>query len=301
MNSNNTMKKKRSVIYKRIVEVLKKETLNVLQISEKTSINWQTVKNTLDTLESINLVKKEDKGNKIYYSLRNPETNTKTLLGLPTKKEKLTKQIAKRIIELWEKNTKEQIKKTFLQKILVKTIKTENLEIPYGWYLFGQCTVLQIDPNQINEMSIKDHDNVINIIIKEYKEMPNTTELLLKHYREENNAFYLDKLKITEILSKPFTEDSLRLLDQNLKDMVFTFNGKKDVIELLETYYSLTVGILKLDDREELRVLLSESFLALWDLLALDNLYTSLKEYYSEEILEYYYNQRKNYISFNIR
>ncbi|MFC1728215.1 winged helix-turn-helix domain-containing protein [Nanoarchaeota archaeon] len=280
-------------IYSQIFDILKQGKYNILQISKKTNINWQTVKNTLYTLENMGIVKKEDKKNKIYYSLKNPELNTNTLLGLPIKQEKETKQIAKRIIELWKEQTGENINKTFLQKILVKTIKKENLKIPYGWYLFGQCTVLKLDPNQIEEDSIKTYDETINATIKEYKDLPNTAELRSKHYKEENNVLYLDRLRIIEILSKPFDDESIRLLNQNLKDLVFTFHGEEDVIDLLETYYSLAVRIFKLENKEELRTLLSESFSALWDLLALDSLYYSLKDYYSEEILEYYYNQRK--------
>ena len=150
----NNMEKKRSdrsFIYSQIVDVLKQGKLNVRQISEKTNINWQTVKNALDTLESIKLVKKEDQGNQIIYSIQQQlDLPKNTLLNLPIKEEKLTKQIAKRISELWKKQTNENIKKTFLQKILIKLIKEQKLKIPYGWYLFGQCTVLQFDPSNSN-------------------------------------------------------------------------------------------------------------------------------------------------------
>lgn len=215
------------------------------------------------------------------------KTSNNSLLSLPVKEEKLTKQIAKRISELWKKETKEEIKKTFLQKILVKTIKKENLKIPYGWYLFGQCTVLQIDNPDIEP--IKDYDKTITNTIKEYKEIQTTNQLLLKHYREENNILYLDKLKITETLNRPFNKDSIDRLDSNLKDMVFTFKGSKDVCNYLDIYYALSVQLFK----EEFRQLLSESFTSLWELLAADNLYNSLKEFYPEEILDYCYKQRK--------
>lgn len=66
-------KKKRSeraVIYNQIVEVLKQGKLNVLQVSERTRINWQTVKNALETLEAIGMVKKEIRETKQIISLK---------------------------------------------------------------------------------------------------------------------------------------------------------------------------------------------------------------------------------------
>ena len=48
-------------IYNDIVETLKTGSYNILQISEKTEINWETVKNALITLESLKLISKETK------------------------------------------------------------------------------------------------------------------------------------------------------------------------------------------------------------------------------------------------
>ena len=128
------------------------------------------------------------------------ELNKNTLLGLPiSKKQKeTTLSLAKRIVEIWNEKTSKPLRKTFLHKMLIKLVKKEQIKnVPYGWYLFGQCAVLQFETQELTGIqSEKRYDKQINEIIKEYSNIPNTHELLEQHYIEEGNDLYLTRLKI---------------------------------------------------------------------------------------------------------
>jgi predicted transcriptional regulator len=116
---------KKEEILSKILKTLSTGSYNILQISKETGINWETVKNAVQTLEKINLVSKKD--NK-YFVNKVLDFTENTLLGLPISKEQknATLGLAKRIIEKWNKKTSKPIKKTFLQKMLIKVINTSH-------------------------------------------------------------------------------------------------------------------------------------------------------------------------------
>jgi len=289
-------------IYNDIVETLKTGSYNILQISEKTGINWETVKNALITLEGLKLVSKETKNNRTYYFMDESkliEFNKNTLLGLPVSKEQkqTTLSLAKRIAEIWNKKTSKPLRKTFLHKMLIKLVKKEQIKnVPYGWYLFGQCAVLQFETQELTEIqSVKKYDKQINEIVKEYSNIPNTNELLEQHYIEEGNDLYLTRLKISNILINTFNEDSLKSLKANLKNFLLSFKkteDNEDLLEYINGFYSIVIRLTKelsIEELEGMRPQINDSFRHIWEIMGTYELYNSLDDFYDKKILKKHY------------
>lgn len=290
--------KQRSQTYQSIVALLKKGSFTTLQIATELKINWETAKNALDTLSKINVVSSEERNGKTYYTIAQCfPLRDDTLLGLPISDEQknLTSVLLKSIENVWKNLLPNRpLNKTFRQKILVKLIKTANIkDVPYGWYLFGQCAILH-NPDLSNTKATKEYDPIIKSIINEYKDL-STTELLLYHYREENNEAYMNRIKISDILLNKFTEESLASLKRNLMQFIFSFGeADEDVNSALNAFHSVCtrlINSMNLKEMEDIRPTLSEAFNVLWEIMATYNLYTSLcnKSWYENTVLERHY------------
>lgn len=265
-------------IYSEIIKALKTPK-NTLQIAKTTNNNWITIKNALEVLEKISVVRK---CNNNYILSNPPEYNENALLGLPLRKsqEKTTSSVANRIKQIWKITNKQEIKKTFLQKILTKIIQNNNLGIPYGWYLFGLCTIQQSFDNKIP--ATKKYDKQIREIVKEFSTLSSSTELIKHHYLQEANELYLTKHKISEILSIPFTQDSINILKINCNNLLFNFKKTEDNEDLLEHIYgfvSILVRLIKsfsIHDLEDIRTEINEAFISVWELIGTSELFETL-------------------------
>jgi predicted transcriptional regulator len=287
---------KKEEILSKILKTLSTGSYNILQISKETGINWETVKNAVQTLEKINLVSKKD--NK-YFVNKVLDFNENTLLGLPISKEQknATLGLAKRIIDKWNKKTSKPIKKTFLQKMLIKVIKQANIQnIPYGWYLFGECAVLRLEPDSIAADS--KYDKYIKPVIEEYFQIPNTQELLKKHYIEEGNDLYLLRLKISNLLMNQFNTESITSLKINMNNFLFSFkktDDNNDLLEYVTGFVSIVMQLIKhlsIDELEEIRSEINNTFVAIWEIVGTYNLYESLVKFYDKQVLKKYYDIR---------
>lgn len=294
---------KRSEIYKKVVDELRRNPSTILQVSKSIDINWETVKYAIETLVKIKLVTSYEENGKTYYTLNEAEflqLQTDTLLGLPITdvQRKATLSLAKRINEKWVKIYPERLlNKTFLQKILVKLVQKYQIKnVPFGWYLFGQCAVLySIDTKEVSANS--QYDKEIEGVIIEHQNIPNTKDLLQRHYLEEGNELYLTRFKISELLSYRFTSESLDLLKRNLKQFVFSFlksEDNKKIIELVNGFFSLCSRLINSynkNELEDLRNMIYDAFSNLWELMATYNLYESLKKggWYEEAVIRRYY------------
>lgn len=293
--------KPRSQIYTDVVKFLKTGSYTILQIAEHTNINWETAKNAVETLLAIKLISPEEKNGKTYYFVNESNLlslNENTLLGIPISEpqRKLTLQLKKRIQERW-KDRRAQLK-TFQNKILVKVIKDAKIkDIPYGWYLFGECVVLH---EELTEKSITKYDKEIDAAIKYYEDCQTTAELMRKTYRDEQNATYLARLTITNILMERFTENSIHDLRRELKNLLFSIKVNeetKPLLEYIDGFVSMTLRITtKLGplQAEEIRPIILEAFNAVWEIIATYNLYTSLESngFYSKPEIKKYYDLR---------
>ncbi|RJQ21872.1 hypothetical protein C4580_01770 [Candidatus Woesearchaeota archaeon] len=306
-----TTRKKRADIFKDIVDSLRNGSQTILQISKATDINWETVKNCLETLKTLSIIQEEEKNGKTFYFVDESkliQTEENTLLGLPLTEDRknATYGLFKRIIERWEKiRPDRKINKTFLHKILVKVVKNndKDLKFPHGWYLFGECAVLQCDPMDCKEQPYQigtEYDAKIDVVVTEYSQLSSTHELMQRQYTDEGNELYTLRLKISDKLLNKFTETSVHELKRSLKDFVFSFKKNEENEELLEylngflSIVTRLINGLKLGELDDIRPVINETFMSIWELLATYNLYKSLVErgYYEKATIRKYYTLR---------
>ncbi len=294
---------KRSDIYNNVVQELRKTPSTILQVSKAVNTNWETVKYAIETLEKIKLVTSYEENGKTYYTLNEAEflqLQNDTLLGLPITDDqrKATLSLAKRIQEKWKKLYPErQLNKTFMQKILVKLVQRYNIpNIPYGWYLFGQCAVLYFIDTELIPANTK-YDTEIEEVLKEHKDIPTTKDLLQRHYLEEGNELYLTRFKINELLSYKLDKENVDLLKRNLKQFIFSFLKNENNVRIIEEvngFYSLCLRLINShneNELEDIRNMIYDAFSNLWELMATYNLYESLKRggWYEDSVLRRYY------------
>ena len=293
--------KPRSEIYDNVVQLLKTGQHTILQIADKTGVTWETAKNAVETLKTINLITSLEQNGKTYYQVDEAhflQRREDTLLGLPltAEQEKATKALFTRIKLRWETLTGRPISKTFLQKILVRVVDDNKIpDVPYGWYLFGECAVLFTAEN--DGTLIKQFDNQIDAVVKEYATISNTNELLQTYYTKKGNELYLLRLRISNLLLEPFRQESLERLKKTLRDFLFAFprtEENTEIVENLNAYASMAFRLINQrneKEMEDIRSLLNDTFSSLWESIATYNLYHSLKDkgwYDTPTLLRYY-------------
>ena len=295
---------KRSDIYHRIVQELRKGPSTILQVAKATDINWETVKYAIETLEKIKIIRSYQENGKAYYVVDEShflDLRKDTLLGLPLDKnqEKATTELFNRIKQRWQELTGRPVSKTFLQKILVRLVEENNISnVPYGWYLFGECAVLFNSDDDV--APIKKYDTQIDEIVNDYAVFENTNELLQSYYTKKRNELYLLRLKISNILLEPFTVSSLSTLKKNVRDFLLTFpitGDNKEIVENLNAFASMIFRLINNKNEkevEDLRSLLNDTFSSLWESMATYNLYQSLQDkgWYDLATLQRYYKLR---------
>jgi hypothetical protein len=282
---------KRNEIYHNVISILEQGAHNRFQIKAQIEnkfhikISWEAVNSALDTLESIDYVKKEIKSGRDTYSLNQTiKTNEKTILGLPIteQQEALCCGLANRFKEL-DRN----INNTFLQKMLVNVIEKKDLDIPYGWYLFGPCCVLKLTPECLCKYpSTTDYDEEIKETLAEFSKYPNTDSLMEAIYTKNNNTLYINKLSIYKLLSVPLKDKtSLSLLNFAIKQLLWSIPQEKDseaIIKYTEIFYSLFSRLAKLseDKFEDARMDIFACFKSLWELIGTYQMYKTTKQFY---------------------
>lgn len=302
----------RSNLYKDILNCLKKGEFSISEISKDTGMNWETAERNLNVLKEIGLVEEKKEENRRVFFIKDKtplEEEKDTLLGLPLTKQQRenTFSLFKVIRDEWVKQTDRPLNKTFMQKIAVKVIKEANItSIPYGWYLFGQMTLVQCNPlselpAEVNGFGYNYQDNVKKVV-SEYLEYPNTNALMNAQYSEEHNALYLAKLGFVNAISNPITDKDVVMLKRKLLDIRFSLikDGENEqIVELVDAFISIVgflLGNLKPNELEEIKPNVMESFRSLWNCIATYDLYKDVvdKEFYEKGLAYKYYLLRIN-------
>lgn len=274
-------------IYSKVASCIReKGPINTNQISDETDINWETVKTTVESLEKAGFVILEGK----QYSIQNEcNFNSNTILGLPLNQEQenLFIGIANRIQELSPK----RLNRTFLQKAVVRVIEKANIDtLPFGWYLFGKCTILQFQ-NLNSSNQTKKYDAEIKETIDEINKFSNTDELMQEQYK--NNSLYMSRLIMDQMCKQKFTKENLKVVEFQIKNIIFNFKlteENKELFEYIEGFYSLFVRLLKLDidEIESLRMDIFSAFRVIWELIGTYLFYENTKKFYRINTTPYY-------------
>ncbi len=293
----------KDVLYKKILSCLKQDELSISDISTREEINWETTRRNLEILKGLGIIAEKEADGKRIFFIKDPsfiEGNPDTLLGLSLTEEQreTANSLFNKIKRTWYKHSTKPLKKTFLQKIAVKLIKDNDIKnIPYGWYLFGMMSVLQCDPSleiEVKNDYLKDkYDAQIDKTVIEYQKFDTTKDLLIFQYQAEQNDLYLTRLKLCSDFLSPIAESDLPMIKKRLVDFALCLKKSEDnikVIELANAFISITIQLinkLNINELEDIRPNIINTFEALWECIATYNLYHSLLEnkFYTKEEL----------------
>ncbi|MFP4645759.1 MAG: hypothetical protein ACLFNB_03880 [Candidatus Woesearchaeota archaeon] len=272
---------RRGEIYNLIVGVLKTENLNIQQISQRTGIRWETVRNAVESLEEAGFLKRDGREFKLDGEFQ--FFDEETILGVPIdenqKKEYF--RIAKRIREFKDYN------KTFLQKAVINVIKKENLDLPYGWYLFGECTPVKLGDETLQGYgSTRKYDKAIRETINEFGHYNNTVDLMEDHYQDK--PVYAARLHIDQIFKGELTRNSMKQIELLVKQMLFKVN--EPASEYLDAFLSNVAMLKRLDDEEleSIKLDIFSTFRIIWELIGTQQ----FKESSGIDNIDFYYETR---------
>lgn len=279
----------RTKIYEKIAVELRKGVSNVHKISKATNINWPTVKIALDSLVAAGFIKLE---NKKYIIKNDIQFNSNSIMSLPITQDQIN--LFRSLEEEIQQKSPKHFNRTFLQKAIVQIMKkTKQKGIPYGWYLFGECTIVQLAESgaPYEKVDLTKFENVIRSTVDEFSQYNNTNELMEKTY--EHKPLYQARLAVDTICKQEFTKGNLDLLHMQLKNIIFSFKEteeNKDLFEFIEGFYSTFVQLLKLDvdTLEQIRLEIYKTYSHVWELIATYNIYEDTKDYFNITTKPYY-------------
>lgn len=270
---------KRGKIYKQIVNALKFHKLNIQQISTKTGIRWETVKNAVDALTEAGFLKKDGRA---YNLEKDFSFDEDTILGIPVPEEKKKQLagIANRFRQLTNYNN------TFLQKAVINVIKRENLDLPYGWYLFGECSAVMFNKMNNKYTATKKYEKTIKETISEFSKFKNTDALMENIY--EGNQLYMLRLQIDQVFKDKLTKHNMRSIELAVKQMLFVLKGPS--YYFLDSFYSQVAMLKKLDEEQlnEIKLEIYAAFRIIWEIIGTQK----YKETVNLENIDFYYKTR---------
>lgn len=272
---------------------------SIKEIVNESGAQRNTVTRYLDSLHSQGLVEYEKEGRKKVYYISDEyldlsERGKSTFAGLQVDKEtrNTVSAFCNSIKNKWEEKTGSKPKKTEIQKTLAKVNDKQSLELPIGWYMYGEMSAVVWDPESPFDESrtIQEDTEVMDSIeesVEENTKFDSVAELMEHRYEEKGKDLYIAKHNLKEDIlpnSRPkskampeiyrFAYNLPNIEDEESKRMVDEF------VSIFSTLYDKDDGYM----RSELISL----FDAVWRLVALYNFRNDLRdqELFSEKELE---------------
>lgn len=287
-------------IVKAIFQALQGGEKSVGQIVEHADADWNAISNYLQTLEEAGVVSCRKDGRKKIYSLEvspKGDTDSEHYFGLPLdpEKENTINFIFETARTYWQEATGSTPGKTQMQKTLARVNDELGLDLPIGWYLYGEMCVKQFDPAQqysFEEPSNRDElDRTIRDTVETYSQTGSVHDLVLQRYEEANNELYLLKEEIKHKHLIPEAADRSEEVVSRLYHFIYSLPEIDDdeALSYINEFLSLASNLFQRKDADQIRRVdaeLTETFAAVWRLIALYNYKHDMTEHYSESELE---------------
>lgn len=288
------VRKTKKQLVQRILHLLENKPMTINELAVEVDSNWDTVHKALDLLKSVDVVLEvEEENKKVFKKVKEVDVTRRedTLLGIPLNKEteNLCNYLFMKVRKRWLEKTNILPNKTQMQKVIAEIADSIKLpiEIPRGWYLFGQICVLEYNPEQEYLYEFKEKipnldeaiDNAINIYSKY---IGNTRAILSEQYQRKHKTLYLAKLKLQQILCFGLNQETKPLISKLLNSFAMNFPRKEDnkeIVNILNAYVSI-INQLFIEKNEkdlnDLQITINDCFISLWELMATYNLFNDL-------------------------
>jgi len=287
-------------ILENITSVLREDGgKSIKQIVNESGAQRNTVSKYLNSLEKQDLVEYEQEGRKKVYYISDEYLDLSkkakfSYFGLKVDEEtrKEVVKVCNSIKDKWEEKTGRKPKKTEIQKTLAKVNDMMGLELPIGWYMYGEMSAVVYDPQEPFDDStrVQNETEVMDSImeaVEENTKFDSVANLMEHRYKEKEKELYIAKHNLKEDIlpnSHPkseampeiyrFAYNLPEIEDEESKRMVDEF------VSIFSALYNKEDGYM----RSELISL----FDAVWRLVALYNFRNDLRDQklFSEKELE---------------
>lgn len=264
---SNTMimeRKSPSDIISGILNAMKQGEQTITQLSKSSGINRITVSQYISAFEEGGIVEVKSQGREKSVLLKNPDD---TYFNLPIKEQekKVMQTIYAIIREHCKKKCSKEPTKTHVYKIIYDVMKEKNLNLPVGWYQHGPCSVLIYSGDE-KEQEKLEYMDLIKEKTEQYCKL-SPIDLQKEIYDKYNNKLY----KFKERVRSGEDPDPLELLKL----------VPKEAIDITTDFARATL-LLKWEKTRDI------FFTSFWRYISLVNFKGSLRDYYGEDIEEYF-------------
>jgi len=277
-----------------VIKALKKGPKSIYEVAGETGTTWESVRKYLEMLREAGMADETEEGNKRVFSLKScmePFGRKDTLFGLPLSpdQENTINFLFMEIRKTWKEKTGSYPGRTQMQKILVDVADECKLDVPSGWYKYGQVCVKLYDPSEeYHYQPIEREEEIagcINRIVEEKKNQ-NAISMELMQYAKSRSTLYLKWYEFEKRFEATyFSEEKDRMkLRDILSEISFSFKGGEEserAARLLNDFLSAVIYMLKNMKPHEIDRLtkyVNDASRAVWNMVAIHNLFWSLSE-----------------------
>ena len=303
-----------SSISKIITYIKENPNCKISDLSSNVSMDTTNLKSILKDLEKAKvIIILEDNGEKKYSCadiITKKREDTYFGLNLTERDENLINYLYTKIKMYWIQKTGREPGRVEVNKSIARINKEYNLNLPIGWYLYGQMCIKTYNPQITYTYDIKQIEkemgaslslieNFTKKIIDTYSKMT-ISQIKKESYLVENKELYLKKTELWGLfanLQHSDTDDYNGRVDSTLGELLVKSITLIDN-KILDRYYEYVMDYLHLDletkIQEQLKVI--DTFNTFWQIIALSGFKKSISEKYTKEELD----QFDYYILLNI-
>lgn len=291
-----------------ILDILKNPNSTIEQLSKRTELSKSIIKRIVNSLTNDNILVKKNRN----YNLSNILTHNSILektdiffnLDMPEEIKNKIYSLFNSIEKTWIDITGKKPSKVQMQKTFVEVNNEFNLNLPTGWYKFGEIAPISYNYD-INYRSY--NINLIADIKTFIKMVTNNTFLTPRQIKEKQyNSAETDFHKLYKL-----KENFLKYISENNTDEIYNqFDGFTRLVvryvkdgfinkfhNFLVYYHRLDVDLIDYN----IKNLFSRIFDKFWDIIAIYNYRRSLDNYYKKNKLDIIDLNTKLLLNLNIK
>jgi len=284
-----TKKTTRAVI-EGVWQALEMGSRSIQEIAGLAKTNWATAQRQLELLKSMELVSEKEENGKRLFSRTVGSRKTNTLFGIPISKEdeNTINYIYMQARKIWRERNNSPLSKTHAQKILANVNIKCSLNLPLGWYLYGEVCVKPYDPSEEYGYEAPQHAaklrGAVETSIDGFRGQQKVWQLERDYYRKRGKELYILKNELAWLLYKNFSKDKLENFCNGLLRLLVNVRKEEDTqgaVQALTELIALSFTALnakKFSLDEKFVASLADTFREVWKHIALFEFCASLAE-----------------------
>ncbi len=262
------------------------------KISEDTGIHKETVKRIVLSLAKDKILSMDDNKyaiSDIFCNFTNKKSDIYFNLNIKKEHRDMINYLFSKIEDYWFKATGRKPTKTQMQKQLVEINNKLSLGLPVVWYKYGQIVPVAYDPS-INyiELSIKNTEFSTILSDKQIYDLINenvvlSSKQIRKKQYESGNSDFNKLYRLKDEMLENLLKWNTKYLVDNFEKFTEYKPYSKELSKITDDYHDFLIYFERLDKTKldyKIRNIYFELFGTFWDIMAINNYKTTIREYY---------------------